>query len=195
MKTVNSEKVLEALKNGYFGTAAYDDEIGDYSLCHTEIADPYDNECGWECAEWYLVDDDDDETLIARCNGYEGIEWMQNDDQLLELLKDEDTVDELKDKVQPYTITGDLIAGARAAMFEDAEDGYEGECKIWVMYNYYQSTLGAPVNAVMAADNNDELLFGSQAEAAAYLEPDDDDDTYYLSHGEAVRPSYRIVKA
>jgi len=182
----------------YYGSTTYQKDIGKYELYCSEIADPYDNETGWECAEWHLVAQGgtaDDAILIARCNGYEGVEWQLDDEQLLAMLGgDDDLLDELRDSVTPYNITGDLIAAARAATKEDADEHYDGECQVWIEYNYYAGTINGPNDGIACDDDDTELTFGSYAEAQAWIDQHEA-GTYYLAHGEAGRPSYRIVKA
>jgi len=212
MKNENTEinwgKIEEGLKQGFFGTVELKQIVGktQIRLYETNIADPDDNECGWECAEWYLVDDDGAETLVARCDGYTGVEKEIDDDDLRELLGHtvEQWEDELEEtsrecfweKVTSYNITGELIAAAKAAALEEAAENYKGEVAIWVTPNYYAGTLNAPTADYLREGDgyayNDIKTFDSYADAQKHL--NNDDGPYVCAHGEAGRPNYRIVK-
>lgn len=183
---------IDDLKAGFFGNVYHKGTFSGYDLYVTEIADPYDNETGWECGAWHLVKDNQS-VYIASCDGYNGIDWQVNDDDLLELLGNDDIVDEVKDAVKPYTITGHLIAAAREAILEDAADDYDGGVAVWVTRCYSAGTLGAPSDGFLTDDGNDIITFSSAAEAQAYID-ELESDPYVLSHGEMDHPSYRIVK-
>jgi len=191
----------ESLKGGYYGNVTFVDCYAGLSLYCAEIADPDDNECGWECAEWSLVDDDLNVTLIARCDGYSGVEWETDEEELLELLGDQEIVDAVLDAVTPYDITGELIAEAKAATLDDVDDDESEPCNIWIEYCYYQGTCNAPNADFLRDDTNVSGDVGhsvtefDNSEAAQAWIDEREDGTYCLSHGEAGVPSYRIVKA
>ena len=195
------EAMEESLKGGYYGNVTLQNHYAGIALYCAEIADPDDNECGWEWAEWSLVDDLE-VTLIARCNGCEGIEWETDEAELLELLGDQDVVEEVVEAVIPYTITGELIAEAKAATLEDAEEDSDAPCNIWIEYCYYQGTCNAPNDDFLREDTHESgnvghsmTEFDSSEAAQAWIDEKESDYPYFLSHGEAGAPSYRIVKA
>ena len=203
----------EELTGEYYGSAELKDSFGNYLLYCAEIADPDEGECGWECAEWSLVSNDDYQTvtLIARCDGYSGIEWILDDDGLLALLGDNELVEQVNNAVRPYTITGELIAAAKEATLDDV-DNCDDDVSIWCDVCYYGGTCNAPVSHLLnnadareATDSKtarnhlndndaDDVWVGAQDEAQLILN-ELDSGTYTLSNGEAGRPSYRIVKA
>jgi hypothetical protein len=200
MSETKWNEIEESLKQGYYGNVTFHCLVGatQLRLYETNIADPDENECGWECAEWYLVSDDGQDTIVARCDGYTGVKKQIKSDELCELLgySQEEWADEQEEcfweKINPYQITGELISDAKSEQLDDAEEGYVGECAIWETPNYYIGHINAPTADFIADDNGERLIFSSHAEAQAYL--DEDDGPYYCSHGEAGRPSYRIVK-
>lgn len=183
---------IDDIKNGYFGNVYHKGTFGGYDLYVAEIADPYDNETGWECGDWHLVKDNQ-AIYIANCNGYDGIDWQVNDDDLLELLSDEDIVDEVKEAVEPYNITGDLIAAAREAQLDDAAADYDDDVAVWVTRCYSAGTLGVQTDGFLVDDDHDIMVFPNAAEAQAHID-ELESGTYVLSHGEMDRPSYRIVR-
>lgn len=222
-KELNWDKIEEELKGGYYGTVECHGRVGesDLLLYEINIADPDEDETGWECAEWYLVDDDGKNTLIARCDGYTGVGWEINDEELQSLLgyNDEDWEDEeeaqFRALVTSYQITGELIAAAKEATLEDAEEGDE-EVSIWREVNYYAGTCAAPTDGFInycdlePCESQEQDLYDlckdlyddrdysaavmTYAQAAAIVNSLDS-VTYTLSHGEAGRPNYRIVTA
>lgn len=77
----------------------------------------------------------------------------------------------------------------------EADDDYVGPVKIWVTPNYYAGTCGAPKPSWVNDGNSpDPLIFDSYPDAKAWIN-DAESGTYYLSHGEAGRPTYTIVEA
>lgn len=193
---------IDDIKGGYYGTVTYETTIGDYDLYVAEIADPYDNDdAGWECGDWWLVNGEITQAMhIAHCDGYNGVEWQADDAALLAIMDgDADLLEELQEAVTPYEITGELIAAAQAATLEEVAEDYVGEVAIWSTPEYYAGTCNAPTaDYVRDGDgypHNDIMTFASAAEAQAYI--DDTligDEPYCLSHGEAARPGYQIVK-
>jgi len=190
---VEIEAMEESLKGGYYGNVTLQNRYGDYLLYCAEIADPDDNECGWEGAEWSLVSDDLEVTLIARCNGYDGVEWEEDEEELLERLGDQETVDRVMEAVIPYTITGELIAEAKVATLEDADEDADEPCNIWIEYCYYQGTCNAPTADFLRDDTHDSgnvghsmIEFDSTEAAQKWIDENES--------GEAGAPSYRIVK-
>lgn len=183
---------IEDLKGGYFGNVYHKGTFGGHDLYVAEIADPYDNETGWECSEWHLVKDNQ-AVSIANCDGYNGIDWRVDDDDLLDLLGDDDIIDAAKEAVVPYSLTGALIAAAREAELEDAPDDYDGDVAIWVTRCYSASTLGAPTDGFLTDEDNDAMIFSNASEAQVHID-EMESGAYVLSHGEMCRPSYRIVK-
>ena len=210
-KITNWMEIEEGLKQGYYGSVTLHETVGlaGLRLYETNIADPDADDCGWECAEWYLVNDDGDETIIARCDGYTGIEKLIRDDTLRDILgrTEEQWEDDFEEtsrvafwgKIHPYEITGELIAAAKYATLEEAADDYAGEVAIWTTPQYYEGTCNAPTaDYVREGDGcayNDIMTFACAADAQEYI--DDTligDEPYCLAHGEAARPDYKIVK-
>jgi hypothetical protein len=78
---------------------------------------------------------------------------------------------------------------------DEVEDDYDGPCRVWVSYNYYQGTLGAPLDSWIVEDNDRAEIreFSSREEAQEYID-EAESGTYYLAHGEAGRPTYTICK-
>lgn len=188
----------ESLRHGYYGITISHGTVGMTQVClyETNIADPCEE---WECAEWYLVDDQCKYTLVANCDGYSGVGEEIDDDVLRELLgySEEEWEDEEHDqfwqRIESYTITGKLLAEAKAATLEDAHVSDECECVIWRDPNYYEGTLGAKFADFLRDDDNEVIVFGSYSEAKAFLD-DIASNLYVLDHGEYARPDYRIVK-
>lgn len=195
MSKVNKISNLEDLKGGYYGIIECKGTFGPRELYCTEIADPNDSD-PWECAEWSLVDENRGEAvLIARCDGYNGIEWIVDDEKLLSFFNgDEEALETLHDTVTPFDISGVLIAAAREAQTEDADEDYEGECKIWATRYYLDGTCNAPVDGFVSDDAGDAVVYDTYSEAQDAID-DLDAGKYILSHGEYERPSYKIVKA
>jgi len=184
---------IDDLKFGYYGNVTHQTDFGDYELYCAEIADPDPNEC-WECAEWYLVKSNN-AIYIAHCDGYNGIDWQITDDEIKTLLgDDEDLLDDFKESVTSFEITGDLIAAAKAEYLEDANDDYDGECLIWVEQHYYDSTINAPSDNYLLDDDYSPVVFACYADAQTKVD-ELSDEVYVLDNNEASRPSYRIVKA
>ena len=206
---INWDEIEEGLKQGFYGNVELHGLVGETQLrlYETNIADPDDNECGWECAEWYLVDDLGAATLVARCDGYNGVAKEIDDDDLRELLGSTDdqwgddyeagSRESFWEEIRSYDITGDLIAGAKAAQLDDAEEDDDGEVAIWITPNYYEGTCNAPTADYLRQGDgyayNDIKIFNSPAEAQEWLDADGG-EPYMLSHGEAGQPNYRIVK-
>ena len=185
---------LEDIKGGYYGTIEGKGKFAAYDLYVAEIADPSEDE-PWECAEWCLVNSAKTEVItIARCDGYNGIDWVIDDELLALLDGDEEALETLQDTVTPFDITGELIAAAREAQTEDADEDYEGECKIWATKYYLDGTCNAPVDGFMSDDDGDAIVYDTYSEAQDAID-ELDAGTYILSHGEYERPSYKIVKA
>ena len=195
MSKVNKISNLEDLKGGYYGIIECKGTFGPRELYCTEIADPNDSE-PWECAEWSLVDENHGEAvLIARCDGYNGIEWLVDDEKLLSFFNgDEEALEAVKEAVTPFDITGELIAAAKESTFEEVESDYEGECNIWVNRYYLAGTCNAPVDGMLGEDNGGAETFDGADEAQSRIDMMNG-ETYYLSHGEYARPNYKIVKA
>lgn len=182
------------LKNGYYGHIYEQGEFGKYTLLEIELAEP--GEDGWECADWYLADESAESAVqIAKCDGYTGVEWLIDDEDLSQILT-EDQVEDLKDSVTPFRITGDLMAEAQDANndYIDDDDNYNGPCMIWVEYCYSSGTLGAPSDKFLQDDRCDDIWFESVEEAKTWID-EAESETYYLAHGEMGRPTYRIVRA
>lgn len=78
---------------------------------------------------------------------------------------------------------------------KEAEEGYEGPCRIWVEYNYSSSTYGAPRDGwIMTESNCPEIRsFASRDEAQEWIS-EQEEGTYYLSHGEMGRPAFTICQ-
>jgi len=202
---INWDEIEAGLKQGFYGNVEFHELVGENQLrlYETNIADPDDNECGWECAEWYIVDDDGAETLVARCDGYQGVEKIISDEELRELLGyteaqwADDWAETGRDcfweKVSSYTITGDLIAAAKSETLKDADEDYDGEVAVWSTPNYYGGTINAPTADYERDGDNDIRIWDNYQAAQDWL--DEDDGPYMCAHGEAGRPSYRIVEA
>lgn len=109
---------IDDLKSGFYGHVCHEGTFGGHDLYVAEIAHPWENETGWECGEWYLVRDNQ-AVHIAHCDGYDGIDWLVDDDDLLGLLGgDDDAVEDVKENVVPYNNTNALIAAAREETLE-----------------------------------------------------------------------------
>ncbi len=68
--------------------------------------------------------------------------------------------------------------------------------------NYYQGTINAPQEGLLTENDinpdarvydNTILDFETEAEAQKIIDDLTSDETYYLSHGEAARPTYQII--
>jgi hypothetical protein len=79
---------------------------------------------------------------------------------------------------------------------DEVEDDYDGPCRVWVEYCYYQGTLGAPLDGWITEDNDRGEIreFTTRDEAQEWID-EAESGTYYLAHGEAGRPTYTICKA
>lgn len=84
--------------------------------------------------------------------------------------------------------------GIEPELTEAAED-YDGPCRVWVEWNYYQGTLGTPTDGWSTDPDSGEVReFDSRDEAQTYID-EAETGTYYLAHGEAGRPTYTICEA
>ena len=166
----------ESLLGGFYGyvNAVHETESGE--LVEIHIADASED---WECAEWYL-----DQKLIARCDGYNGVEWEG----------DFKPTEELDEIVTSYELSG-LNDDAKAALQIEAEEGDE-DVKIEVTSEYYESHDSAWKNRplILTESESDEIKVFETFEDAQDWINSEESETYHLSHGEAGRPSYRIVK-
>jgi len=151
-------------------------------------------EAPWECADWYFDDGTDEPVHVANCNGHEGVGWQDAYHDL-----PEGTREELNELVSPYELTG-LYLEARIAGLEEADPGNPGggEFVIIETANYFNSDVNAAWNnrpKVLTEDEpgGNELVFDTYQKAKDYLD-NHESGTYYLSHGEAGRPDYKIMK-
>ena len=160
-------------------------------LVEIHIAEWVSDDENWEEGDWFVEGNGVFEH-VARCNGYDGADWLSGlyniagDNQELE--------DEIKELVDSYELSG-LAYEARDAALEDAEET-DADVKIVVTHNYFLNDVNAAFkNApkVIENENGVEMTFDTYADANEYIDKIES-ETYYLSHGEAGRPSYRIVK-
>lgn len=91
---------------------------------------------------------------------------------------------------------------------DEADEDYDGECIIWVSYNYYSTHTNAPRDGWVREDdyNQDVVTFASYAEAKGWIEKTEHESrgyksetnprgSYCLRHGEYASPDYTICKA
>ena len=78
---------------------------------------------------------------------------------------------------------------------DEASIDYDGECKVWIEYCYYQGTNNAPVDGWITSTVDAEPRIFVSYDAAQTWINQEEKGTYYLSHGEAGRPTYTICKA
>jgi len=183
-------KVVNELKGGFYGIAEIVDNFENetYYLIHTEIADPTED---WECAEYYLLKRDLSESYyLAHCDGYNGVKMQLGQSDIDNLLGDNN----VNEYLSPFEITGDLLAEAMLSIQEEADEDYEGECKIWAEYCYSTTTLNRPTDGFLTGEDYEDLIFGTYQDALDWIN-DNTTETYYLSHGEMGAPSYKIFKA
>lgn len=183
------DKAIEELKGGFYGTAEIVDDFENesYYLIRTEIADPTED---WECAECFLLKKDLSEShYLAHCDGYNGVEMKMEYGEIEKILGEND-VDEY---LESYDITGDLLAEARHSITTEADEDFEGECKIWIEYCYSSGTLNKPNDGFVNDENGEEMIFDNYDAAEKWID-DNTADTYYLSHGEMGSPSYTIME-
>lgn len=79
----------------------------------------------------------------------------------------------------------------------DEDEGYEGKCVIWVAYNYFEGSIGAPVDKFLEVDDAMSptvMVFDSFEDAQDWIE-EEEDGPYYTHSSEAGRPAYTICKA
>jgi hypothetical protein len=69
------------------------------------------------------------------------------------------------------------------------------DVRIWIAHNYYQGTLGAPVDGYVVAEGSysDSAVFATKDDAQAWID-EKEDGIYCTSHGEAGRPAYTICE-
>lgn len=92
------------------------------------------------------------------------------------------------------TPTAEGIAAFGLDATPDEADDDATDVRVWVAYNYYGGTLGAPTDSYARSDDDNEpLVFDTTADAQEWID-DKDSGTYYLAHGEAGRPEYTIVE-
>lgn len=70
---------------------------------------------------------------------------------------------------------------------------YKGKVSIWVQPNYYYGTINIPNPGYMVDEDGGIIIFESYKEADNRIH-NLCSQTYYLSHGEAGRPDYLIVR-
>lgn len=63
--------------------------------------------------------------------------------------------------------------------------------RVWVAYNYYESTLGAPIDGYVSDERGETMIFLTFAEAQEWIAAKED-GIYCTSHGEAGSPAYTI---
>ncbi len=186
-KDLNS--ALENLKGGHFGISEIIDDFKDenYYLVKVEIADPVEK---WEICEYHLLDKNLSKSQhIATADGYNGVEWHFNADAISQMVDFE----QLSYYVHPYDITGDLLSAAIYDTLDEADENYQGKCKIWVKYCYSSGTYNAPNDGFLKDESGEDLIFDNYPSAEEYIN-EMETGIYYLSHGEMGAPSYTIVK-
>lgn len=83
----------------------------------------------------------------------------------------------------------------------DNNEDCDSPCRVWITYNYYEGTSGAPMDGYATEQDHSSRDFGqvlefdSAAEARAWIAENDTDGVYSLAHGEYARPEYTVVKA
>jgi hypothetical protein len=183
------EEAINNLRGGFYGTAEIVDfENENYYLVRTEIADPAED---WECAEYHLLKKDLSEShYLAHCDGYNGYDLKMTSSEIEKLIGEE----EIEEYIKPYNLTGDLLAAAKLNTLTEADEDYEGKCKVWVEYCYSSSTLNHPNDGFACDDNRDEIIFENYDAAQEWID-EMNSGPYYLSHGEMGSPDYIIIEA
>jgi len=175
------------LLQGHYGHVNQVIEHEKAKLVETHLAE-WDSDGGWECAEWTLIIDGK-ETIIARCDGYSGVEFLDNISE-----HGEDLEEWIEETVKPYTLS-DLQLEARDNMMEDAEED-DKDVRILATHDYVCSDINADSKnrpTLINDDDGTERTWPTYADAQAWID-EQEEKTYYLDHGEMGRPSYRIVK-
>lgn len=105
--------------------------------------------------------------------------------------------------------------GSREQMFaafglvpplNEATESYNGECKVWITYNYLPGTLEIPGDKWASDENHEPITFDSYSSAEAWIEQADGASrvaksetnprgSYLLAHGENDAPTYTICEA
>ena len=184
------EEAINNLKGGFYGTAEIVDDFQNetYYLVRTEIADPTED---WECAEYHLLRKDLSEShYLAHCDGYNGYDLQMTSEEIEKLTGEE----EIEEYIRSYDITGDLLAAAKLNTLTEADEDYEGECKVWVEYCYSSSMLNHPNDGFARDEYGEEIVFENYDAAQEWID-ETNSETYYLSHGEMGSPSYTIMEA
>jgi len=89
-----------------------------------------------------------------------------------------------------------------STLVEAAED-HAGPCRIWVSYNYYNGTCGAPTDGYLRDDDGEIVEYETGAEAWKAKADRDDAPSEYdgilarnvLSHGQAGSDTWTVVQA
>lgn len=188
------DNAAESLISGQVGTYEYIDDFenDDYLLVRTEQG-YCSGEEEWECAEYHLLNKSTLEShYIALCDGYNGWELKMSTKEIAALVGGNGI--DIKDYITSYNITGDWIAAAKEAEIVEADEDFEGECRVWITYCYSSGTLGHPNDDFARDDDGDTITFDDYAAASKWVDAQTS-GTYYLSHGEMDAPSYKIVEA
>ena len=161
-------------------------------LIRTEVADTYD---GIEFAIFYLVSSSTLHAVeIARCDSG-GVVWSLPLDDIIQMYDlNNENIEEIEYEISCYQESGKLLSEAILAEQEEADENYQGKCKIWVKYHYYYGTWNAPVDGYLTDDDGEIIEFESYKKAQEYIENQSSDTIYYLKHGEYAKPEYIILK-
>ena len=78
------------------------------------------------------------------------------------------------------------------------EEANENDQNVMILVeaNYYTNDVNAAFNnqpQILTDEKGSEIVFDTYSDAKEWID-NEESETYYLSHGEAGRPSYTIVK-
>lgn len=158
---------------------------------------------GIDCGLWLLDLGANWKLAYTDCQGYERCEITQ--ESAYDIIRMWDPGDSDPDEF--------LVSFGLDPHWEEAEEGYEGECKVWHKPNYYPGTCNAPQPGYARFpfgewgernENEGEIIvFDTYAAAKEYVDNYYDEPSTYkgipacnvLSHGQAGPDNLTIVKA
>mgnify|MGYP005867566687 CR=1 FL=1 len=183
------------LSQGYYpGKSKVIFKSTDFFIVRTEVADSYNK---LEFAIFYIISLDTLNAVeIAQCDTYSGVVWSLPLTDLMKIYDlDNDIVEVIEYEIARYHESGNLLSQAILSEQEVADDNYQGKCKVWVKYHYYDGTWNAPKDGYLADDDGDVIEFESYKKAQEYIKNQSSDNVYYLKHGEYAKPEYIIIKS
>ena len=165
----------------------------EFIVAQVEVADTLNK---MEFAIFYIISLDTLSAVeIARCDSSSGVVWSLPFNEIMKMYDlNNDIIKEIEFEIARYHENGKFLSEAILAEQEEADDNYQGKCKIWVKYHYYDGTWNAPLDGYLTDNDGEVIEFESYKKAQEYIKNQSSDNVYYLKHGEYAKPEYIILK-